>query len=166
MACEGPIKEPGLRRFVILHGAVEVKVVPTKGRKCHGSERGAVYPMLSQGVGGNLEGRGINSSFAVDQDFTGRARERCIALGIAIGSGFLFETTFKKEVYSDLTGERGVLMGAIYGLWLAQYEVLREKGHSPSEAFNETVEEATQSLSLIHISEPTRRRESGKKESA
>ncbi|MCH2367658.1 MAG: ketol-acid reductoisomerase, partial [Planctomycetes bacterium] len=93
-----------------------------------------------------LEGRGINSSFAVDQDYTGRARERCIALGIAIGSGYLFETTFKKEVYSDLTGERGVLMGAIYGLWLAQYEVLREKGHSPSEAFNETVEEATQSL--------------------
>ncbi len=93
-----------------------------------------------------LEGRGINSSFAVHQDFTGRARERCIALGIAIGSGFLFETDFEKEVYSDLTGERGVLMGAIYGIWLAQYEVLRKKGHSPSEAFNETVEEATQSL--------------------
>ncbi len=93
-----------------------------------------------------LEGRGINSSFAIFQDVTGRARERCIALGIAIGSGYLFETTFEKEVYSDLTGERGVLMGAIYGLWLAQYEVLRKKGHSPSEAFNETVEEATQSL--------------------
>jgi ketol-acid reductoisomerase len=93
-----------------------------------------------------LEGRGINSSFAVFQDFTGNARERCIALGMAIGSGFLFETTFQKEVYSDLTGERGVLMGAIYGLWLAQYETLREAGHSPSEAFNETVEEATQSL--------------------
>ncbi len=93
-----------------------------------------------------LEGRGINSSFAIHQDYTGRARERCIALGLAIGSGFLFETTFRKEVYSDLTGERGVLMGAIYGLWLAQYETLREKGHSPSEAFNETVEEATQSL--------------------
>ena len=93
-----------------------------------------------------LEGRGINSSFAVDQDYTGRARERCIALGIAVGSGILFETKFDKEVYSDLTGERGVLMGAIYGLWLAQYEVLREHGHSPSEAFNETVEEATQSL--------------------
>jgi ketol-acid reductoisomerase len=93
-----------------------------------------------------LEGRGINASFAIQQDFTGRARERAIALGIAIGSGYLFETTFEKEVYSDLTGERGVLMGAIYGLWLAQYEVLRERGHSPSEAFNETVEEATQSL--------------------
>jgi ketol-acid reductoisomerase len=93
-----------------------------------------------------VEGRGINSSFAVHQDATGRARERCLALGIAIGSGYLFETTFQKEVYSDLTGERGVLMGAIYGLWLAQYEVLREHGHSPSEAFNETVEEATQSL--------------------
>ncbi|HXD89006.1 MAG TPA: ketol-acid reductoisomerase [Urbifossiella sp.] len=93
-----------------------------------------------------LEGRGINSSFAIHQDATGRARERCLALGVAIGSGYLFETTFKKEVVSDLTGERGVLMGAIYGLWLAQYEVLREHGHSPSEAFNETVEEATQSL--------------------
>jgi ketol-acid reductoisomerase len=93
-----------------------------------------------------LEGKGINSSYAVHQDATGRALDRCLACGIAIGSGYLFETTFKQEVVSDLTGERGVLMGAIYGLWLAQYEVLREHGHSPSEAFNETVEEATQSL--------------------
>jgi ketol-acid reductoisomerase len=93
-----------------------------------------------------LEGKGINASYAVYQDATGRAAERCKALGIAIGSGYLFETTFQKEVFSDLTGERGVLMGAIYGLWLAQYEVLRAHGHSPSEAFNETVEEATQSL--------------------
>src|SRR5215467_2815743 len=93
-----------------------------------------------------LEGRGINASFAIEQDATGRAKDRCLATGIAIGSGYLFETTFQKEVFSDLTGERGVLMGAIYGLWLAQYEVLREHGHSPSEAFNETVEEATQSL--------------------
>jgi ketol-acid reductoisomerase len=93
-----------------------------------------------------LEGKGINASYAVYQDATGRAAERAKALGIAIGSGYLFETTFQKEVFSDLTGERGVLMGAIYGLWLAQYEVLREHGHSPSEAFNETVEEATQSL--------------------
>jgi ketol-acid reductoisomerase len=93
-----------------------------------------------------LEGRGINASFAIHQDATGKARDRCLATGIAIGSGYLFETTFQKEVFSDLTGERGVLMGAIYGLWLAQYEVLREHGHSPSEAFNETVEEATQSL--------------------
>jgi ketol-acid reductoisomerase len=93
-----------------------------------------------------LEGKGINSSYAVHQDATGRALDRCLACGIAIGSGYLFETTFQKEVFSDLTGERGVLMGAIYGLWLAQYEVLREHGHSPSEAFNETVEEATQSL--------------------
>jgi len=93
-----------------------------------------------------LEGRGINSSFAIHQDVTGKARDLALALGVAIGSGYLFETTFQKEVFSDLTGERGVLMGAIYGLWLAQYEVLRANGHSPSEAFNETVEEATQSL--------------------
>jgi ketol-acid reductoisomerase len=92
------------------------------------------------------EGRGINSSFAIHQDYTGRALDRTLAIGIGIGSGYLFETTFENEVFSDLTGERGTLMGAIYGLWLAQYEVLREKGHTPSEAFNETVEEATQSL--------------------
>jgi ketol-acid reductoisomerase len=93
-----------------------------------------------------LSGAGINSSFAVDQDATGRARERCVALGIAIGSGYLFPTTFQKEVYSDLTGERGVLMGALAGIMDAQYQVLRHNGHSPSEAFNETVEELTESL--------------------
>ncbi len=93
-----------------------------------------------------LSGAGINSSFAVEQDATGRARERCLALGIAIGSGYLFPTTFKQEVFSDLTGERGVLMGAIAGVFEAQYEVLRRHGHSPSEAFNETVEEFTESL--------------------
>ncbi|KAI9495869.1 ketol-acid reductoisomerase [Zychaea mexicana] len=92
------------------------------------------------------EGRGINSSFAVYQDASGNARDRTIALGIGIGSGYMYETTFEKEVYSDLFGERGVLMGAIQGLFQAQYEVLRANGHSPSEAFNETVEEATQSL--------------------
>jgi len=93
-----------------------------------------------------LQGRGLNSSYAIFQDATGRAKERVVALGIGVGSGYLFETTFQKEVYSDLTGERGTLMGAIQGLLLAQYEVLRENGHSPSEAFNETVEELTQSL--------------------
>lgn len=93
-----------------------------------------------------LAGAGINSSYSVYQDYTGRANERILALGIAIGSGYLFPTTFEKEVYSDLTGERGVLMGALAGIMDAQYQVLRENGHSPSEAFNETVEELTQSL--------------------
>ncbi|TCD63763.1 Bifunctional acetohydroxyacid reductoisomerase [Steccherinum ochraceum] len=92
------------------------------------------------------EGRGINSSVAVWQDVTGKAKEKAVAIGVAIGSGYMYETTFEKEVYSDLYGERGVLMGAIQGLFLAQYKVLRANGHSPSEAFNETVEEATQSL--------------------
>ena len=93
-----------------------------------------------------VAGSGINSSFAVHQDFTGRADDRVKAVGIAIGSGYLFPTTFEKEVYSDLTGERGVLMGALAGIMEAQYNCLRENGHSPSEAFNETVEELTQSL--------------------
>jgi ketol-acid reductoisomerase len=93
-----------------------------------------------------LDGSGINSSFAVFQDFTGRATDRTLALGIAVGSGYLFSTSFEKEVYSDLTGERGVLMGCLAGVMEAQYNLLRKEGHTPSEAFNETVEELTQSL--------------------
>jgi ketol-acid reductoisomerase len=93
-----------------------------------------------------LAGSGINSSYAIEQDYTGRALERTLAVGIAIGSGYLFPTTFQNEVYSDLTGERGVLMGALAGVMEAQYNVLRKHGHTPSEAFNETVEELTQSL--------------------
>lgn len=93
-----------------------------------------------------LAGNGINSSFAVFQNYTGRAKERTLAVGIAIGSGYLFPTTFDKEVHSDLVGERGVLMGCLAGVMEAQYNVLRKNGHTPSEAFNETVEELTQSL--------------------
>jgi ketol-acid reductoisomerase len=93
-----------------------------------------------------LSGAGINSSFAIFQDATGRARERCLAIGIAIGSGYLFPTTFEKEAFSDLVGERGVLMGALAGIMEAQYDTLRKHGHTPSEAFNETVEELTESL--------------------
>ncbi len=93
-----------------------------------------------------LKGQGLNSSYAVYNDFSGDAREKALALGIGIGSGYLFETDFRKEVYSDLTGERGILMGALAGMFEAQYNVLRKHGHTPSEAFNETVEELTQSL--------------------
>ncbi len=93
-----------------------------------------------------LAGKGLNSSYAIFQDATGKAYERVVALGIGIGSGYLFETTFQKEVYSDLTGERGTLMGAIQGIFEAQYNELRKHGHTPSEAFNETVEELTESL--------------------
>jgi ketol-acid reductoisomerase len=93
-----------------------------------------------------LQGKGLNSSYAIYQDATGRAKDRVIALGIGVGSGYLFETDFKREVYSDLTGERGILIGPLSGLFEAQYNVLRKNGHTPSEAFNETVEELTQSL--------------------
>ncbi|NVM22482.1 MAG: ketol-acid reductoisomerase [Desulfobacterales bacterium] len=124
----------------------------------YGDQTGVVPPdnvdvilVAPKGSGRNvrlnfLDGSGINASYAVFQDFTGRAKDRTLALGIAIGSGYLFPTTFEKEVHSDLTGERGVLMGCLEGVFEAQYNVLREHGHSPSEAFNETVEELTQSL--------------------
>ncbi len=93
-----------------------------------------------------LAGQGLNSSYAIFQDATGRAKDRVLAVGIGIGSGYLFKTTFEKEVFSDLTGERGILMGALAGVMEAQYNKLRSNGHTPSEAFNETVEELTESL--------------------
>ncbi|BAO66430.1 ketol-acid reductoisomerase [Candidatus Karelsulcia muelleri] len=110
-----------------------------------------IFLVAPKGSGTSLrrlfkEGKGLNSSYAINQDYTGKAKKRALSIGMGIGSAFLFETTFKKEVYSDLTGERGSLMGAIQGLFSAQYKILRENGHSPSEAFNETVEELTQSL--------------------
>ena len=124
----------------------------------YGEQTGVVPPddvdvilVAPKGSGANvranvLAGSGINSSYAVEQDASGRAVERTLAVGIGIGSGYLFPTTFLKEVHSDLTGERGMLIGALAGVIEAQYAVLREHGHSPSEAFNETVEEMTQSL--------------------
>lgn len=113
-----------------------------------------VFLVAPKGSGTSLRrlfvaGKGLNSSFAIFQDATGKARDKAIAVGIGVGSGYLFETDFRKEVYSDLTGERGVLMGGIAGMMEAQYNILRSKGHSPSEAFNETVEELTQSLILL-----------------
>ncbi|MEM7393382.1 MAG: ketol-acid reductoisomerase [Verrucomicrobiota bacterium] len=121
----------------------QTKVIPQEGID--------VIMVAPKGSGLNvrrnfLAGVGINSSYAIFQDATKKAKQRCLALGIGVGSGYLFETTFEREVYSDLTGERGVLMGAVAGIMEAQYEVLRKNGHTPSEAFNETVEELTQSL--------------------
>lgn len=118
------------------------------------SEDVDVILVAPKGAGRSLrdhfrEGRGINSSFAVGQDFTGRARDRAIATGMAIGSGFLFPTTFEKEVYSDLTGERGVLLGAIYGLAEAAFNNLRQRALSPYEAANHSVEVAVETISRI-----------------
>ncbi|WP_185869687.1 ketol-acid reductoisomerase [Blattabacterium cuenoti] len=110
-----------------------------------------IFLVAPKGSGTSLrrlfkQGKGINSSYAIYQDYSGKSLEKAISIGIGIGSGYLFETSFKNEVLSDLVGERGTLMGAIQGIFAAQYQILRKKGHSPSESFNETVEELTQSL--------------------
>ena len=141
----------------LLSDAAQIALWPTvqkhltAGKALYFSQDVDVFLVAPKGSGTSLrrmflQGRGLNSSYAIFQDATGKAKERVIALGIAVGSGYLFETNFKKEVYSDLTGERGTLMGCIQGIFAAQYQVLRERGHTPSEAFNETVEELTQSL--------------------
>lgn len=165
--------EKGTIIFYLLSDAAQIKVWPTvkkhltEGKTLYFShgfgitykERTGIIPpenvdvvlVAPKGSGTSLrrlfvEGKGLNSSFAIHQDFSGKANNKAIAIGIGIGSGYLFQTTFKNEVFSDLTGERGTLMGAIQGIFAAQYDCLRKNGHSPSEAFNETVEELTQSL--------------------
>ena len=165
--------EKGTIIFYLLSDAAQIELWPTvkkhltEGKSLYFShgfgvtykERTGIVPpanvdvilVAPKGSGTSLRrlfvaGKGLNSSFAIHQDFTGKAKDKAIALGIGVGSGYLFETTFKKEVFSDLTGERGTLMGAIQGIFAAQYETLRANGHTPSEAFNETVEELTQSL--------------------
>ena len=165
--------EKGTIIFYLLSDAAQIKVWPTvkkhltEGKTLYFShgfgitykERTGIIPpenvdvvlVAPKGSGTSLrrlfvEGKGLNSSFAIHQDFSGKASDKAIAIGIGIGSGYLFQTTFKNEVFSDLTGERGTLMGAIQGIFAAQYDCLRKNGHSPSEAFNETVEELTQSL--------------------
>ncbi|WP_185858599.1 ketol-acid reductoisomerase [Blattabacterium cuenoti] len=119
--------------------------------KIYPSKNIDIFLVAPKGSGTSLrrlfkQGKGINSSYAIYQDYSGESLEKTLSIGIGIGSGYLFETNFKNEVYSDLVGERGTLMGAIQGILSAQYQILREKGHSPSESFNETVEELTQSL--------------------
>ncbi|RME95721.1 MAG: ketol-acid reductoisomerase [Verrucomicrobia bacterium] len=146
-----PIVKPHLHEGDALYFSHGFSIVYQKYTKVVPPEYVDVIMVAPKGSGTSvrrnfLTGAGINSSYAVAQDYTGRAEERCLAVGIGIGSGYLFPTTFEHEVFSDLTGERGVLMGALAGIMEAQYEVLRKNGHTPSEAFNETVEELTQSL--------------------
>lgn len=146
-----PIVQPHLHEGDALYFSHGFSIVYQKFTKVIPPEYVDVIMVAPKGSGTSvrrnfLTGAGINSSYAVAQDYTGRAEERCLAVGIGIGSGYLFPTTFEHEVFSDLTGERGVLMGALAGIMEAQYEVLRKNGHTPSEAFNETVEELTQSL--------------------
>jgi len=92
------------------------------------------------------KGVGSNSSYAIHNDYSGNARDTCLAMAFGIGSSYTFETTFEKETYSNLVGERCVLMGLIKGAISAQYNVLRKNGHSPAEAYTETVEEAFNSI--------------------
>jgi len=92
-------------------------------------------------------GQRINASFAVHQDATGRAQERTIAAGDCDWRrAILFPTTFAHEVHSDLTGERGVLMARWPASWKRSTTCSASTATTPSEAFNETVEELTQSL--------------------
>lgn len=90
-----------------------------------------------------VEGKGVPSLVAVEQDATGHAWELAFAYGNAVGSAKagLIKTTFKEETETDLFGEQSVLCGGITSLIKAGWEVLVEAGYQPEVAYYECLNE-------------------------
>jgi ketol-acid reductoisomerase len=90
-----------------------------------------------------VEGKGVPSLVAVEQDATGQAWQLAFAYGNAVGSAKagLIKTTFKEETETDLFGEQSVLCGGITSLIKAGWEVLVEAGYQPEVAYYECLNE-------------------------
>lgn len=93
--------------------------------------------------GKEVNGAGINSSFAVHQDVSGRATEIALGWGVAVGSPFMFETSLRSEYCSDIYGERGILLGAVHGIVESLFRRYVRQGMSPEEAFLQSSESIT-----------------------
>jgi ketol-acid reductoisomerase len=98
-----------------------------------------------------VEGKGVPSLVAVEQDATGNAWEMAFAYGNAVGSAKagLIKTTFKEETETDLFGEQSVLCGGITSLMKAGWEVLVEAGYQPEVAYYECLNEMKLIVDLI-----------------
>lgn len=99
--------------------------------------------------GAEVNGAGINSSFAVHQDIDGKATDYALAWAIALGSPYCFQTTLESEYKSDIFGERGILLGAVHGIVEALYQRFKSEGMSEEDAFNNTAESITGPISDI-----------------
>ncbi|MCF7929289.1 MAG: ketol-acid reductoisomerase [Spirochaetales bacterium] len=97
--------------------------------------------------GREINGAGINSSFAVEQDIDGRATDIALGWSIAIGSPYTFMTTLEMEYKSDIFGERGILLGAVHGIVELLYRRFADKGMDRKEAFQHSVESLTGPIS-------------------
>jgi ketol-acid reductoisomerase len=99
--------------------------------------------------GKEVNGAGINASFAVHQDKSGRAKEVALGWGIALGSPFMFETTLSSEYRSDIYGERGILLGAVHGIVESLFRRYQRQGMSAEQAFIESSESITGNIVKI-----------------
>ena len=99
--------------------------------------------------GEEVNGAGINSSFAVHQDVDGKATDYALAWAIGVGSPYCFQTTLESEYKSDIFGERGILLGGAHGVVEALYYRYRAEGMSQDDAFVQTAESVTGPISKI-----------------
>ncbi|KAG5597222.1 hypothetical protein H5410_038454 [Solanum commersonii] len=90
--------------------------------------------------GKEVNGAGINSSFAVHQDIDGRATDVALGWSVALGSPFTFATTLEQEYKSDIFGERGILLGAVHGVVESLFRRYTENGMNEELAYKNTVE--------------------------
>jgi ketol-acid reductoisomerase len=97
--------------------------------------------------GADTDGAGINASFAVHQDVTGRATEYALGWSVALGAPFTFQTTLESEYRSDIFGERGILLGAVHGIVELLYRYFKDQGLSGDDAFINSVESITGPIS-------------------
>ncbi len=97
--------------------------------------------------GREINGAGINCSFAVEQDIDGRATDVALAWAIGLGSPYTFQTTLRSEYKSDIYGERGILLGAVWGIVESLYRRYASQGASPEDAFVRACESITGPIS-------------------
>src|SRR5688572_16338593 len=97
--------------------------------------------------GADVDGAGINASFAVHQDVTGHATEIALGWSVALGAPYTFETSLDSEYRSDIFGERGILLGAVHGIVEVLYRHFAATGMNPEDAFINSVEAITGPIS-------------------
>ena len=98
--------------------------------------------------GKKVNGAGINSSFAVEQDIDGRATDLALGWAVAVGAPYIFKTTLRSEFCSDIFGERGILLGAVHGIVESLYRrYVMENGMREAAAFAASVENITGPIS-------------------
>ena len=97
--------------------------------------------------GEQVNGAGINASFAIEQDIDGKATDHALGWSVALGSPYTFQTTLEYDFKSDIYGERGILLGAVHGISESLYRRYIEEGLSHEDAFRNSTESITGPIS-------------------